>query len=304
MSRSKKESTQTPKGYEAVEHKESASTPEVESVQATQSAVAVAEEDNSKVKSVESLTESTPCPSAANCANDSGSEEYFAQNSSSSTAKQGASVAGPKTNIQMMMFSVLAVTERILNQLMFLYKSIFVINHQIKTIFFKEKGFTYFDKGNYPKALEQFSSSLEKENSDDAEVLFYKGLSHANLNEFADAEASLLRANELEPNDHDILRELGNTCYKQERHKDAIKMLNASIELKPEQDKVLYTLGSAYEKLEQYEDAYKMFNLAIDLQPTEPLYQHALGFAYEANGRHEDAMKQFRNAMELESTRS
>lgn len=202
-----------------------------------------------------------------------------------------------------MIYCVLVITERIINALMGAYRGIFVVDERVDANFHKERGMKSLEGGKFDKAVEHFLESLEHENQDDKDTLYYLGMSYANLDNHEEALKYLKKADELGGQEGpDLALQISTCLMKLEEYPQALEYYKKVIDLIPEENKAssYYQMGTAYEKTEHLDEARDMYKKSIDLDPRDPLYYHALGFLYEKKGQHHDAIACFRKAMEVE----
>ncbi len=226
-----------------------------------------------------------------------GTDEQRTSEGEASAGKKDRPVKGIKYGFHVF----LVVLSRIIGGFQSLYERLFLVEEKVVgSDFHKERGFSAFEKGNYPKAVEHFLIASNDKDGKDPEVLFYIGLALAHQEEYTKAVDFLKRAEALKENDADIVSEIGNCLMKLERYRDAGVYLKKAINLTPEISGHFYALGTACEKIGELEEAIQSYSRAIELDPRDPLYYHALGFAYESAAKHTDAIACFKKAMELE----
>jgi len=139
-----------------------------------------------------------------------------------------------------------------------------------------------------------------------------------------------------EPNNPEILKELGNLYFREGDYDQAIEQYQASLRIDPSYYKSLYNLGNTYYKIgdfdkavSKWQDAIKArpdfdhayFNLgyyyfqrgymreaikslkeASRISPDAPDTHHYLGLAYHQTGQLNEAIVEFKKAIELEET--
>ena len=124
-----------------------------------------------------------------------------------------------------------------------------------------------FDRtGNKQEVITQMKYVLQID-PNHVQALNYLAYTLAELNQEMDqAEAHALRAVKLEPSDPYILDTLGWIYFKQNRNKEAIKILEAAFRKKPTVSIIAEHLGDAYLKEAMPEKARFMYQRAMELE--------------------------------------
>lgn len=127
-----------------------------------------------------------------------------------------------------------------------------------------------FDRiGNKQEVVTQMKYVLQID-PNHVQALNYLAYTLTELNqEMAEAETHALRAVKLEPSDPYILDTLGWIYFKQNRNKEAIKILEAAFRKKPTVSIIAEHLGDAYLKEAMPEKARFMYQRAIELESDE-----------------------------------
>src|SRR5690606_8295036 len=117
-------------------------------------------------------------------------------------------------------------------------------------IYWNRLGTFYYQQGNYDKALEYYSTTIQKK-PDDPIGFENIGLTYEKMQKPAEAEKAFQKAIEVATKDRDIyFNRLGVFYYRQIRDEDAIQFYKKAIELQP---KAVYyeNIGLAYESLKK-----------------------------------------------------
>jgi tetratricopeptide (TPR) repeat protein len=115
------------------------------------------------------------------------------------------------------------------------------------------------------------------------------------------AEADLLRALELSPDQPYVLNYLGYTWADQGRNLDRAKaMLLRATELRPQDGNIADSLGWALFRLGDLPGAVTWLEKAVELEPRSSVINDHLGDAYWAAGRQREAHFQWRRALNLD----
>jgi len=127
-------------------------------------------------------------------------------------------------------------------------------------------GSELFEKGDYKKAIEGFSKSIQLKD-DYADAYFNRALCYSRLKNFDMSILDYSKAAELDPNNPSIYHNRGAIYYLKDKFQEAIKDYNRAIELDPGYMKAYYNRGLSYAYIEEYEKAIKDFNKVIKLKP-------------------------------------
>lgn len=102
-----------------------------------------------------------------------------------------------------------------------------------------------------------------------AQELFQKGVDLQQRGLFDHAIEEYEKALKLDPDNSDILVNLGAACLQKGLSERAVKLLTAALAKNPGNSLVLYNLGKAYLYREQYEDALSVFQKALSVLPDD-----------------------------------
>ena len=114
------------------------------------------------------------------------------------------------------------------------------------------------------------SRALVASNAEDAEALYYLGLSQQRLKRFGDAAANLERARELRPEDPLVHFDLGVTRFYQQNWQQASDLLSAALEKNPEIALAYYYRGLAYAKLGRKDLLHGDLDHFVKMAPNAP----------------------------------
>lgn len=193
-----------------------------------------------------------------------------------------------------------------------------------------DKAIEYYNKGEYQKAIDVFSSVLET-CQDNAEIYNNIALCYANLDEYDKAEKFYLRAQELNPKlpqiyinladiyyrkkdmasgiglvttgiceipDNMVLRHYLARFYMEDSKLDlAIDELEAILEVQPDNYDVYYDLGKVHFELGNYACAIENFENVLEYKSENPWIYYYLGEAYESNDEIDKAISNFLKAI-------
>lgn len=142
--------------------------------------------------------------------------------------------------------------------------------------------------------------SADGEN-EDWRVVFSRGAARERQGNWAEAEADLLRALELQPENATILNYLGYSWIDRgENLEEGFNLIRRAVILDPLSGHIIDSLGWAHYKLGQYEDAVDFLERAVELMPGDPILNDHLGDAYWRAGRRLEASFQWERALSLD----
>jgi Flp pilus assembly protein TadD len=131
--------------------------------------------------------------------------------------------------------------------------------------------------------------------------LFYsRGIALERSGQWKRAEADLLYALELKPDQPLVLNYLGYSWIDRgENLERGLKMIEKAVELRPEDGYIVDSLGWAHYRLGDYASAVQYLEKAIELVPEDPTINDHLGDAYWQSGRAVEARYQWRRALQF-----
>ena len=131
--------------------------------------------------------------------------------------------------------------------------------------------------------------------------LFYsRGIALERSGQWQRAEADLLHALELKPDQPLVLNYLGYSWIDRgENLERGLKMIEKAVELRPEDGYIVDSLGWAHYRLGDYPSAVQYLEKAIELVPEDPTINDHLGDAYWQSGRPVEARYQWRRALQF-----
>ena len=156
----------------------------------------------------------------------------------------------------------------------------------------------------YTEAVVAYDRAIER--VDDVEpqhwsLLYARGIAFERSKQWTRAEADLLRALELRPEDPFVLNYLGYTWADQGVHLERAQgMIERAAELRPNDGFIVDSLGWVLYRHGNYETAVTHLERAVELQPDDPVINDHLGDAYWRVGRRNEARFQWRRALSLE----
>jgi tetratricopeptide (TPR) repeat protein len=156
----------------------------------------------------------------------------------------------------------------------------------------------------YAEAIDTYSRALagkSKPEKTDWPIYYFRGISYEREKRWPEAEADLLQALALYPDQPLVLNYLGYSWVDQNLNLDeGFNMLRRAVELRPTDGYIVDSLGWANYKLGRNDEAVKQLERAIDLKPSDPVINDHLGDAYWRAGRKLEAHFQWNHARDLD----
>jgi len=129
---------------------------------------------------------------------------------------------------------------------------------------------------------------------------YARGTSHERLKNWPAAEADLLRALQLAPDQPLVLNYLGYSWIDQNRNlKQGMAMIEKAVAAKPDDGYIVDSLGWAHYRLGNYREAVRHLERAVELRPEDPVLNDHLGDALWRVGREREARFQWDQALSL-----
>jgi len=113
---------------------------------------------------------------------------------------------------------------------------------------------------------------------------------------YEDAEAELLRAEELEPANAENYRRLGFVYQKNNQFDKALRALRKAVELEPRYYKAQWRLGTLYSDLGRYKEAVEHLSETVKLMPALGDARYDLAVAYADTGQFDKALQNLKTA--------
>lgn len=138
----------------------------------------------------------------------------------------------------------------------------------------------YAQTGDNQKVLTHLSAAAELSH-DNAEILKSLGgmlLKYGTDDDIPKARETLRKANDLKPDDPEILMNFGYTLYLAKMFNDAIIRLKRAIELQPVYPEAHYNIALAYSGIGEYELAREHWEKVIEQSPNTPIAEKSVEF--------------------------
>lgn len=131
-------------------------------------------------------------------------------------------------------------------------------------------------------------------------IFFGRGIAYERSKQWDKAEADMLKALELQPDQPSVLNYLGYSWVDMHRNiEQATRMIERAVSLRPNDGAIVDSLGWALYRQGRYHDAVAQLERAVELRGGDAVITDHLGDAYWRVGRHEEARFQWRRALGL-----
>jgi len=167
-----------------------------------------------------------------------------------------------------------------------------------------ELGDIFRAKKRFSEAVVAYDEAIRRGAADglpERWALFYdRGVALERSGEWSRAEADLLHALELKPEQPMVLNYLGYSWIDRgENLEKGLKMIEKAVELRPEDGYIVDSLGWAHYRMGDYPAAVQYLEKATELVPEDPTINDHLGDAYWQTGRLVEARYQWRRALQF-----
>jgi len=162
-------------------------------------------------------------------------------------------------------------------------------------------GDAYRAADRFPEAADAYDHAVKLESpatAKDWPLYYARGVSEERAKHWDAAEADLLQALKLSPDQSEVLNYLGYSWVDQGRHlPEAMAMLEKARALSPSDGYIIDSVGWAYFRIGRYDDAARTLHEAVLLVPGDPTINEHLGDAYWMVGRKLEARFQWSHAL-------
>jgi tetratricopeptide (TPR) repeat protein len=161
-------------------------------------------------------------------------------------------------------------------------------------------GDLYRRQRRWPEAVKAYDRALPLLQGTPGEwpVFYARGVAEERANQWPRAEADLLHALELQPNEPQVLNYLGYSWVEQGTNLPrATQMIEKAVLLRPSDGYMVDSLGWAFYRGGQYGRAVEMLQRAVTLVPGDATINDHLGDALWRAGRLEEARFQWQHAL-------
>jgi tetratricopeptide (TPR) repeat protein len=158
-------------------------------------------------------------------------------------------------------------------------------------------------KSRFPEAVDAYNEAIARIGTSsprDWGVFYSRGVALERAGDWQRAEADLLHALELQPEQPVVLNYLGYSWIEKGLHlKQALGMIEQAVKLRPNDGYILDSLGWALYRVGDYSRATQNLEHAVELVPEDPTINDHLGDAYWRSGREIEARNQWRRALQF-----
>jgi tetratricopeptide (TPR) repeat protein len=132
--------------------------------------------------------------------------------------------------------------------------------------------------------------------------LYYtRGICYENLGNFAGSEADFRQALVLNPEQPQVLNNLGYSLVEQRRNLDeALDMIERAVVAQPDSGYIVDSLAWVLYRLGRFDEAVAPMERAVELLPTDPIINDHLGDVYWMVGRRREAQFQWERALSFD----
>jgi tetratricopeptide (TPR) repeat protein len=159
------------------------------------------------------------------------------------------------------------------------------------------------DKNKYPEAIAAYDTALAKippTSNRKGLALYHRGIAYHQSKQWPKAEADLLAALQLRPEDPGLLNYLAFSWADQGVNLDRARtMLERAIQLVPDDGAIVDSLGWVMYRSGDYDEAIKQLERAVSLDGNDATINDHLGDAYWRAGRQIEARSQWEKAERL-----
>lgn len=177
---------------------------------------------------------------------------------------------------------------------------------QYKTDILVYLGDIYRRNEQYNKAVEAYNTALSNVKEVKPEhwsVMYARGMSFEQINDWGRAEKDLLKALEFQPDNPLVLNYLGYSWADQGVHLDkALNMIKRAVSLRPDDGYILDSYGWTLYRMGQFSNSIKWLEEAVGKVPQDLVINDHLGDAYWQVGRLQEAKFQWKRALGFAKT--
>ena len=148
-----------------------------------------------------------------------------------------------------------------------------------------------------PKVESKSSDTMKQQDSHDALLLYYSGLSLYEEHQYSKAIQEFTKAIALDPNNWIVYAYRGLCYYKLKQNSRAIQDYTQAIDLEPTEANPHYNRGLAYSALKQDTQAIQEFTKAIDLDPLDWRAYYSRGHAYFERKQYTESIQDYTQAI-------
>lgn len=165
------------------------------------------------------------------------------------------------------------------------------------------RGNTFYEKGNYARALEDYSTyEIYENNITNDKFYFRKGYCLNDAGRYSDAIIALKNSVLLNRKYVSTFDELGFAFYKLKIADSAVENYNKSIAINPDSYTPYLGLGDVNKELKKnYDEALKYYLKSIALNPGHKKAQYCVGWCYNEKQQYNEALPYLSKAVSIDS---
>lgn len=152
----------------------------------------------------------------------------------------------------------------------------------------------------YDEAIQILSTLISETKAPEWALFYARGQAYERSGRWKEAEADLVEALRLRPDEAEILNYLGYAWIDRgERLNEALGMVEKAVAANPRSGAIVDSLGWAHFRLGDYKKAVELLEQAVELEAGDPEINNHLGDAYWMVGRKDEAGFQWRRVLTL-----
>lgn len=140
---------------------------------------------------------------------------------------------------------------------------------------------------------------MNKVNAERSSLIFLEGLNLLQSGKTEEADALFAKANQLSPDNIDVINILGVRSYQKQDYKNALLYLNRADSLSPNSVQTLSNIGLVYHAIYDYKSALDYFKAALKIKTDIPEIYNNIGNTYKKLHNSEEAKNSYLKAIEL-----
>ena len=154
--------------------------------------------------------------------------------------------------------------------------------------------------GQYAESVQILGELIGEAQEPDWRLYYARGAALSLMDRWPEAEADLIAALKLRPDEPELLNFLGYTWIdKGERLPEAMAMVEKAVASNPRSGAMIDSLGWAHYRMGDYKAAVEKLEQAVELEAGDPEINNHLGDAYWMVGRKDEAVFQWRRVLTL-----
>lgn len=158
------------------------------------------------------------------------------------------------------------------------YTRAIACNHELYNAYLNRAN-TFYELHRYEETLADVNHYITAQ-GDSSAALFLKGLAHAGVRDFDNARHYLQKTLELEPDNTDLLINLANIFFLENRLDSARNLLRAVARIRPNDPHALNTLALIEMETGNAAAAMQLINRALEQRPADPYFRNNRGYFY------------------------